>query len=122
MDRVASMKQDVRPIAWRDWTLFGLKWILLLLFCAAIYLTRTQNGAVEPLSGLVLAFTIGAVANALLALFTIAAIPQAAPPVVAIGDIITAGAFIQLAQGDPLLIIGIAGTLMLSGVLRLGPI
>lgn len=116
------MKNDARLPVWRDWMLFAVKWFALLLFAAAIYLVREQALVRDPFDGVLLAFVVGAVANTILALLLLFNVPSAVEPVVAIGDVLTAAFFAQLASGDPVLLVSIGGLLMLSGLLRLGPV
>jgi hypothetical protein len=58
--------------AWRDRAVIGLRWLLLLLFCAGLYLWRVQNDVPNLLEGLILAAVVGGVANLLATLLAAA--------------------------------------------------
>ncbi len=114
------MDKNVRLPAWREWTLFGVRWLLLVLFAAVVFLVRGPQAAPDAVSLLLIAVVAGVVANSLIALLVSLKLHSALTPVIVGGDLVTAAAFIYLSDGNPLLIIGIAGTLMLSAILRLG--
>jgi LPXTG-motif cell wall-anchored protein len=116
------MKNQATPPAWRDWTLFGLKWLLLVVFSLVIYVSRTQANVANPVDGLALPVLVGVIANLALAGVILAHLPAAVPVVSAIGDTVTTAAFMTVAAGQPLLIVGIAGALLASGLVRLGPL
>ncbi len=105
-------------LTWREWAHFGARWVLLALLAAGIYLTRSQSSAADPSVGLVPALALGAVANIVLALMLL--IPSArliVSPVILIGDFVTAAAFVMAAQGEPLLVLTVVASLMLTGML-----
>jgi signal transduction histidine kinase len=116
------MKNQATVLAWRDWTLFGLKWLLLAVFSLAVYLWRSQAGATSPTDGLALPVLVGLIANLALIGAILVHVPLAVPVVAVIGDIAVAAAFMHLVSGQPLLVVGIAGAILASGLVRLGPI
>ena len=115
------MKNQATPPAWRDWTLFGLKWLLLVTFALAIYVSRTQANAASPADRLALPLLVGVIGNLALAGAILLRLPGVVPAVVAIGDTLTAAAFMSVVAGQPLLVVGIAGAILASGLIRLGP-
>jgi signal transduction histidine kinase len=105
----------------REWALFGVKWLLIALFAVAIYLTRSQQGVLNPTDGLIFAVAVGAVINFVVALFLL--VPffhRLVQPVIAVGDVLIVGVFLQLQPGDPVLMIGIPAAVIASGLIALG--
>lgn len=103
-----------------EWYLFALRWVLLILFSAGLYLARTQTGHPDPFAGVGLAFGIGAVAYFLTALFMLVPYIPAVYPALALADIVTAAAFMSRTIDYPILSVGIAIAIMVAGVLQLG--
>lgn len=108
--------------AWRDWTLFGLKWLILGISSLAVYLWSVQSGVVNPVDNLLLPLLAGTIATLALAGAIAARVPDAVPVVAALGDMITVAAFMSRVAGQPLLVVGIAGAYLASGLVRLGPV
>jgi signal transduction histidine kinase len=107
----------------REWAVFGLKWLLLILFALALFMTRQGDGLSNPGEGVIFAFAIGAVANFLVALcLLIPFMKRATLPVIALGDLAIAVVFLHLNPGHPVMWVALPAVLMMTGLLVLGPI
>lgn len=106
----------------QDWAFFGLRWLILISIAAGLYLQRAQAmGTAADISDILIALIVGALVNVIF--FLLAMFPnlhRVIPPLIVVGDWVIAGFLFNLSSGDPVFIIAIAATLMLSGALRLG--
>ena len=115
------MANHSKSTTWHDDALFGLRWLVLVVITITIFLV--QRRPVQPfdwLNDIGVVFGIGAVAN--LAFWGTSKIPNlriALPYTLLVGDWLTAGLFVYVSQGDPLLITGIVMLLVPAGLLRL---
>lgn len=124
------MKTDSKPSHWQDWTVFGLRWVLLIVIGLVIYLYHTQPAlarvatlppSTNILTDLAIPLGIGIVANViLLILIFIPSLNPVASYAIMLGDWAMTWGFVNLSRGDPALIVGIAGSLVVVGLLRLG--
>lgn len=107
---------------WRDWTLFGLRWVFFIGVTVAIAITYTQRGDSVPVQTMSVPLGIGVVVNLILAgCIAIPALYRAIPYLVIAGDWALAAAFVIATDGDPTLYVGILGPLIVTGLLYLGP-
>jgi signal transduction histidine kinase len=106
----------------QDWALFGLRWILLLVMTAILYIYRTRSGIMTPTnSDLLIAFTVGALVNVVFFVFAMfPTIQKVQPLVIMLGDWVIAGFFLNLTGINRIFMIAITGSIMTMGALRLG--
>ncbi|MBZ0276545.1 MAG: GAF domain-containing protein [Anaerolineae bacterium] len=116
------MDKPLAEATWREWAYFGLRWLFLVFASLLIYLPRYQTGNNNN-GDLAIVFVISAVMNIFFAVFVLyPATHKILPYLIIVGDWVTVGGFIYLSSGDPLLLVAIGGPVILSGLLRLGPV
>lgn len=116
------MDKPLAEATWREWAYFGLRWLFLGFAALLIYLPRYQTGNNNN-GDLAIVFVVSAVMNIFFAVFVLyPATHKILPYLIIVGDWVTVGGFIYLSSGDPLLLVAIGGPVILSGLLRLGPI
>ncbi len=110
---------SIRSTTWQDWTVFALRWFLLGVF--ALILPRALN---ETSSNIGLPALVLVVANIVLAVFILyPALHKIIPSIIMVGDWAITAAFVSLVNPeDTALLIGMIGFIVMSGLLRLGPI
>lgn len=116
------VKKDMNAQGWKDWTIFGLRWLLLVGISLTIYLWRTQTNPAAPLdiNDFLIPFGAGVVATLLFgATFFAKSLKMATPFVLIVGDWIIAGLYINLVQADPVLTMVITALFLVPGILRL---
>lgn len=107
---------------WRDWTLFGLYWLFLVVISLTILLSNAQNGVEIPVTDLAVGFAIGTVINLILAgMIVVEGLNRGIPYMVILGSWILVAAYTIIVQAEAILITGAAGTLIMIGLLYLGP-
>jgi signal transduction histidine kinase len=102
----------------KDRVLFGSRWLVLLFICGALVAFRVQIGVFNS-EGLLTAFIIGALLNGLV--FICLALPGLRPavsPVLLVSDVIVAGLFAGLSEGNFFVVIVAGSALMIAGLLR----
>src|SRR3954452_12850078 len=102
----------------KDSVLFGSRWLVLLFICGALVAFRVQIGVFNS-EGLLTAFIIGALLNGLV--FICLALPGLRPavsPVLLVSDVIVAGLFAGLSEGNFFVVIVAGSALMIAGLLR----
>jgi len=115
------MDKQMLAVTRSDWTLFGLRWVVLVVLAGAAYLAAARAGGTIQTADLVLAVVAGGVANGLFLLFTaVRPLRAAVPLAVIIGDLAIVSLFARLGPADPLYIAGCASALIVSSVLYLG--
>jgi signal transduction histidine kinase len=122
------MADSERLSRWQDWTLFGLRWVFLIGISLAVLIHRSQvaGGAVEY-QDLAIAFAVGSVINLLTLSAAFAQVTAGIVPyLIILGDWTLAVLYAILTQGqahpnEPILLMGLCGTLIIAGTLRLGP-
>lgn len=117
------MAENNTKSQWRDWTLFGLRWVFLIGVSLAIYITRSNDITYAgDYTDLAIVFGVGMIINLLIAvMILIPSLAEYIPTVATVSDWGFTIAYIILVDGDPLLMIGILGALITMGLLRLGP-
>ncbi len=114
---------------WQDWTLFGLRWVFLFGISLILYTARSQSTQTFSQLDLAIAFGVGAVLNLLLG--TAIVFPSfhtMLPFIILVEDWVLTGIYIYITQndalaaGDQMLLVGIMSVLIVSAMLRLGPI
>jgi signal transduction histidine kinase len=103
----------------QDWLLFALRWGIIVVLSLAIYLVRRDDPQIQR------ALLVGAGAAALMnilfvALISFPATKPAAPYVVIAGDWVMTWVYVNAADGNLMLAIGIVSVIIVAGILRLG--
>ena len=119
------MKIDFRT-SWRDWTVFGLLWVILIGTTIAIYANPPDEsplildtGAIDA-SLLIIPLAIGIVANLIYgAVIAIKGLNDGCPYVLVAGSWAMAAGFGYISGGDPIVVLGGVGALMVASLLRL---
>ncbi|MBZ0291601.1 MAG: GAF domain-containing sensor histidine kinase [Anaerolineae bacterium] len=106
----------------RDWTLFGLRWLLLILASLTLHFISLQP-ADEPVTfDIISAVLFGILANIVFLIFAfIPMLEFVVPVVVILGDWLMAAAFVGTVGNNPLFMVGFTGALMFSSLFYLGP-
>jgi signal transduction histidine kinase len=114
-----DITSSIRSTTWQDWTVFVLRWLLLLV--VALILPRSQT---EPAPNIGLPALVLVVANIVLAVFILyPTLHKIIPGVIVAGDWAITAAFINLINPEAtVLVLGIVGFIVMSGLLRLGPV
>jgi len=102
----------------KDRVLFGSRWLVLLFICGALVAFRVQIGAFNS-EGLLTAFIIGALLNGLV--FVCLSLPVLRPaisPVLLVSDVILAGLFAGLSEGNFFVVMVAGSAIMIAGLLR----
>ncbi len=116
------MTVDELKSHWRDWTLFGLRWLFLIAISLALVVADAQTGQELSTFELAIGFGVGAVLNLILAgLIVVKSLNRVIPYFVILADWILAVTYIIITDGDPLLFIGVMSYLIVTGLLYLGP-
>src|SRR5690606_35098269 len=103
----------------RDWMLFGVRWIFLLLAALAILISRNQSAISSNNQDILTAVIIGSLANLLLLLVLLdPGLEQGLTPVAFIGDMVIAGVFVNISKGDEWGLVSIVAGMMASGLVR----
>ncbi len=108
----------IQNFAEKDRILFGARWLVLLFICGALLIFRVQIGAFNS-AGLLTAFIVGALLNGLV--FVCLALPslkRLVSPVLLISDVILAGIFAGLSEGNFFVVMVAGSGLMIAGLLR----
>lgn len=118
------MKLNLRAL-WRDWIIFGLRWLLLLFVMLIVLIQQSILVPPPPIDAVfnqyLIALIVGVVATLLYGvLLLIPGLQGMAGVLLVVGDGLIAGTFAYFSQGDPLVIIATAGALIVMGMLRLG--
>lgn len=118
------MKLNFRDL-WRDWIIFGLRWVLLIIIALIVFIQQSTLTPPTPpdviLNQYLIPLLIGIVSTLLFgACLLIPSLVTVSNYVLVIGDWALAGSFVYFAQGDPLLLVAISATLLIAGLLRLG--
>lgn len=108
---------------WQDWALVGLRCVFLAFAGLVLYTTRNVDGTAYLTNDIVTALIAGVLATVILAIILVVPSMYAGLPIVVmIGDWVITVAFIYASRGNPMLIIGIGGLIIVASVLRLGAI
>lgn len=103
----------------RDWMVFGVRWIFLLLAALAIVISRNQSAIPSNNQDILTAAIFGSIANLLLLLVLLVPALEPGLTVAAfIGDVVIAGAFINISRGDAWSVGSIVTGVMLCGLVR----
>jgi signal transduction histidine kinase len=116
------MTKESQASAWRDWALFGLRWLLLGAAALTLFLSLPENVFPGTRTNITFALALGAVANVAYALLILVPGARKALPItVAVTDWIIGGLFVYAANalGNMPLIVAVIGGLMLASVTRL---
>lgn len=118
------MSNTQKSANWQDWSLIGLRGVFLALAGVLLWTARTPEGFVQyPANDVLLAVGVGVVAIVLFAVVSLLPdLHKALPVVLAVGDWATAGVLVYVSQGDTTLTVAAAGFIIVSGMLRLGPL
>ena len=115
------MEKQMLALTRSDWTLFGLRWVVVVVLGAAAYLAVVRVNGNVATSDLVLSVVAGGIINALFLLFAaIRPLHIAVPAVVIVGDMVMVALFARLEPADPLYIAGCASAIIVTSVLYLG--
>jgi signal transduction histidine kinase len=116
------MENETKVTPWQGWTLFALRWGLMVIASAVFYLLQRD----APLNELVLPFVVGAVVNLILAAVLLVPTMHKAIPFVSIpGDWVLTALYTHLAyrSGDEsLFIIAVVTGVLVMGMFTSGPI
>ncbi|HVU12268.1 MAG TPA: GAF domain-containing sensor histidine kinase [Phototrophicaceae bacterium] len=105
-------------LAERDWIVFGSRWLVLVIACAALLFFRASIGTYNA-EGLAGVFIIGAVINGIVLLIGMFAPARALRSAVLFcGDLVLAGLFAVLARGNVFVIAAGGGGLLIAGVMQ----
>lgn len=106
-----------------NWVYIALRWLMIIGFSAMILVLEARSiTSLDDISDILLAVLAGAVATAILgAVLLIRSLAAYSPLIVSPGDWVITAVFIYVSQGEPLVILVVAGLLMMSGILRYGP-
>lgn len=118
------MKLNLRAL-WRDWIIFGLRWLLLLFVMLIVLIQQSILVPPPPIDAVfnqyLIPLIVGVVATLLYGVFLLVpGLHSASSYVLMIGDCAIAGAFAYFSNGDPLIVIAVSGALIVMGMLRLG--
>ncbi|MBC7869655.1 MAG: hypothetical protein H7Y09_02350, partial [Chitinophagaceae bacterium] len=123
------MADNVLKSRWQDWTLFGLRWVFLVGMSLILYMARSQSTQTFSQIDLGIAFGIGAVLTLILGgAIVFPAYHNVVPFIILVEDWLLTGIYVyitqndSLAAGDQMLLVGILSVLIVSAMLRLGPI
>jgi signal transduction histidine kinase len=109
------MSKAENNLHWRDWMIFGLRWLAILGLSALI--AFTQNPPAVS-SGLITAIIIASAANIVLLLVLLIQYPPIHLPIIAITDLVIAGAFLWAVSPNISLMSIIAGVIFLLTLAR----
>ncbi len=105
----------------QDWTLFGLRWVILSLTGLALHFAVVQGIFPNYDNSLPTALIIGALVNILFLVLTLfPPFRKALPVATMLGDWVIAGLFIHITQANPLFLIAITGSVIVTGAIYLG--
>ncbi len=105
----------------RDWSLFGLRFVLLVSLVGYLYWQSLRNNGVPSTQTLFIEIAIGLVANLFLVVFILVpSIHEHARWVVMLGDWLIVGALTPLIYQQPMLMMALMGTLLALSAVRLG--
>lgn len=115
------MDTKISALTRQDWTLFGLRWLTLILTSLALHFAVLQGNFPAYNNQLPVVLVIGAGINLLFAaLAFFPATQRILPVVVLLGDWLVTGLFINITQTNPLFFVAITGAMMVSGTIYLG--
>ncbi|MEQ8673023.1 MAG: GAF domain-containing sensor histidine kinase [Aggregatilineales bacterium] len=117
------MAENNSKTQWRDWTLFGLRWLFLIGVSLVIFLTRSQDVTyTSNYTDLAILFGVGVIINLIIAvMILIPSLAEYIPTIATFSDWGFTIGYIVLVNGDPLLMLAILSSLIAMGMLRLGP-
>lgn len=106
-----------------NWVYIALRWLMIIGFSAMILVLEARSiTSLDDISDILLAVLAGAVATAVLgAILLIRSLAVYSPLIATPGDWLITAVFVYVSQGEPLVILVVAGLLMMSGILRYGP-
>lgn len=116
------MEGENKSTNWQDWTLLGLRFLLLIVLGLILFTSKTPTGQPRYVANeAVLALIVGVVATVLLAIPTlIPGFNKVLPFIVCLGDWAIVAIVSYVTRGDQLLVAASGGLLVVSSALRLG--
>jgi signal transduction histidine kinase len=103
----------------RDWMLFSVRWILLLLAALTILISRNQSGIPSNNQDIWTAAFIAGIANLLLLpLLLIRTLEPGLGIAAFIGDLVITAVFVNISRGDAWSVVSIVTGVMLCGLVR----
>jgi signal transduction histidine kinase len=101
---------------------FGLRWLLLAALCALLFITQERTlDSSDSVGDLAIAFAAGAAVTVVLWLVILVhPLRIFTPFVLMAGDWVITGSFVYLAADNALLVLSIAATVLIAGMMRLG--
>jgi signal transduction histidine kinase len=115
------MDEQTLALTRSDWTLFGLRWVIVAVLAAAASLAAAGANSSVMTSDIVLAVIVGSIVNGLFLVFAaVKPLRVAVPAAVIVGDVIIAALLVRLNPTDPLYLAGCASVLIVNSVLYLG--
>ncbi|NWF68691.1 MAG: GAF domain-containing protein [Chloroflexi bacterium] len=115
------MEHETKATPWQGWTLFALRWGVMVVVSLIILPTRQDSP--DMLRDLAIPFVLGAAVNLLLAAFLFFPAVHRFIPFVSIpGDLIITALYVNLAfnSGNSLLLIGVVSVMIILGLFHLG--
>ncbi len=108
----------IGKFAEKDRILFGSRWLVLLFICGALVVFRTQIGSFNS-EGLLTAFIVGGLLNGLVFVCLVSApLQRVVSPVLLVSDVILAGVFAGLSNGNFFVVMVAGSAIMIAGLLR----
>ncbi|MFN8373541.1 MAG: sensor histidine kinase [Anaerolineae bacterium] len=115
------MENETKATPWQGWTLFALRWGLMIVASLVYYSVRRD----APINEIGIPFVIGAAANLLLAAFLFFPNFHKALPFITVpGDWLITGLYVHMAyaSGSELFLIALVSGMLIMGIFTTGPI
>lgn len=120
---VCRMKMKPLNLDRRDWTLFALRWIFLILAVLTLHFMSLQPLEQPITVDLVSILLVGVLVNVVFLIFALVPIFDfIAPVIVILGDWLLAAVFVGVVGNVPLFLVGFIGALIVSSIFYLGPL
>ncbi len=118
-----TQQKDLKLRPWRDWATWGIHWAVILSVAAASAMIRVQADPPpdDLLGPLLIPVGIAVALNLLLLPFIVVkGLRDISDWIGLVFSVLIAGVLSILADGEPLVLLGLTATLSISGLLRLG--
>jgi len=109
------MSQTPSAPTWRDWYVFGIRWLIIASFALITMMTRDVTSIPVDLYN---ALLISAAANCLLAIALLLRLQNAVTAVAMITDWVIVGALAWISAEFPLLVVGLAASMIVLALLH----
>lgn len=118
------MDSEIKSNNWQDWTLLGLRFLLLLFIGLTLFLSQSPDGVpLYPPNEAIIVLVVGVIATLLITIPVVFPVFKSVLPLlISLGDWATVAIVTYVTRGDATLMIATGGLLVVSSALRLGAI